>query len=119
MKRAAGKATTLDQRDKERIKNIRSFIMSNLEKELSIKAIAGSFSMSKTTLRRHFLALYHIPIHQFILRCRMLLAKKLIANNECSLHKIPGKTGYKSYASFRKAFIKYFKMSPYRMQQQS
>lgn len=102
----------LKKPDIVRLQAIRSFIRSNLDKDLTIKFIAEMFSVSEATLRRHFAFYYRIPLYSFILQSRMKKAKQLILKNDLDLNELSVLVGYKRYTSFFHTFRSFYGLTP-------
>lgn len=102
----------LKKSDITRLQQIRIFIKTNLDKELTLQSIAAMFSISVPTLRRHFSSYYKIPLYSFILQCRMRKAKQLILKNEFDLNELSILVGYKRYTSFFHTFRGFYGMTP-------
>lgn len=106
----------LKKSDITRLQQIRTFIKSNLDKELTLQSIASEFSVSVPTLRRHFKIHYRSPLHHFILQKRMQKALRMLKESNIHASVIARKVGYKRYTTFVHAFSKYHGFPPSKTQ---
>ncbi len=112
MKTTFFKTRGLKRKDIDQLCEIKLFIELNLNKELTLENIAARFSMTTTTMRRHFRLYYRIPVYHFILDSRMKAAKELISKSTLTLGEVSFEVGYKRYTSFFHAFLKYYGAPP-------
>ncbi|MBW7891305.1 MAG: helix-turn-helix transcriptional regulator [Chitinophagaceae bacterium] len=102
--------------DIEKLQEVKTYIDINLHEVLTISTLASRFSLSETTLRRHFIFYYRLPVYRYIFRCRMKKAKELLANGSLHLPEVATAVGYKRYTSFLHAFTSYYGVAPSRYQ---
>lgn len=105
-------ARLLYNRDIKRLDLIREYIMANLDKDLSIGALALLANVGKSTLRRHFLIYCKRSIHQFILECRLNRARELLVHSRLSVAEIATMVGFKERTSLTRIFSRYIGCSP-------
>lgn len=87
------------------------YINDNLDKEVSIKAIAAAMNTSQSSLTHCFKRELGISLHKYVIEKRLIYAKRLIAEGENS-SKVYLRCGYSDYSSFYKAYKKLFGTPP-------
>lgn len=93
------------------VQNILQFIHNNLEKDLSLDIIAKKFFLTKYYICHEFKKHTGIPINEYIVTKRILLANSYIK------HGMPAteacyKTGFNNYPSFYRSFQRILNQSP-------
>ncbi len=91
-----------------------SWIRSHLGEDLSIDAICRAIHTSGTTLKKDYRAVYGIPIHQAVIRCRMEAAARLLLTTSCTVEQIALQVGYLSTSQFGVVFQRCYGMTPAR-----
>ncbi len=94
---------------------MRQYILVNLvyrDDRLGIDALARQFLKSPSTLKKIFRAAFHMPIHEYIVRKRMQLARQLLLQRERTITGIAALTGYADLSNFSRDFKKHFGCSP-------
>lgn len=93
------------------ISEVLKYINENLEKDLSIDALASRFFMSRYHLMHKFKEQTGYSIHNYILQKRLIMANAMIKSGmpavETSI-----RCGFGDYSSFVRAFKKMFGLSP-------
>ena len=87
------------------------YIDMNLEQELSIKALCEEFYISSAQLGRIIKKVSGIPVGQYITAKRLSKARLLIRQGQKPTH-ICFACGYPNYASFYRAYHKFFGITP-------
>lgn len=90
----------------------KSYILSNLGEDLSLTAIGEAIGFNPIYLSRVFKQTEGIGIREYVERCRMDLAKRLILNSRMKIYEIAEKCGYANTAYFIKIFKAHFGISP-------
>ena len=93
------------------VETITEYILTNLEKDLSIGTVSGKFAMSASTLKRLFKKHTGSSYHQYIEGTRMEKAFELITKGQRTQQTMYA-TGYHYRSSFNKAFKRRFKHPP-------
>jgi len=93
------------------IDKIKEYILTNLEKDLSIGTVSKKFAMSASTLKRLFKKHTGSSYHQYIEGTRMEKAFELITKGQRTQQTMYA-TGYHYRSSFNKAFKRRFKHPP-------
>lgn len=78
---------------------------------LRLEEFAFLCHMSVSTFKRHFVKIYGLPPHQWMLQKRMQRAEWLLRENHAP-NAIYPLVGYDSYPNFAKAFKQHFELSP-------
>jgi AraC-like DNA-binding protein len=102
----------LYKKDIEKLEAVKDYITANLEKDLRIEVLSASFNMSKSALQRHFFAYEAVPLHVYILECRMEKAQELLRNHSLTILEISLKVGFNGHSAFSRTFIQYFGYTP-------
>lgn len=90
---------------------ITDYIKQNLKGDLSLDTLADEFYMSKFHMLHIFKEKMSIPIHKYIVIRRLEYGKSLILSGE-TISKVHTLCGFKDYATFYRAFVKRYGMSP-------
>lgn len=102
----------LYETDVEKLNQIDDYILSNLEKNLKLDAIAQKFSMETHTLRRQFKVHKGFSVHRYVLTKRMHKAHELLVNKTMSVSEVSDAVGYRDVSTFSHAFSAYYGISP-------
>lgn len=87
------------------------YINRNLEKELSIDALAAKFFLSRYHMMRKFKEETGYTIHSYITSKRLLLARSLISQG-IPVMKAAAQSGFNDYTTFVRAYKKQFGSAP-------
>ncbi|MGO1059261.1 helix-turn-helix domain-containing protein [Planococcus sp. FY231025] len=84
----------------------RHFIEENCHRELTLEELSAEIGLSKYYLARQFKEhIGHSPI-QYVIQCRLHIAKRLLETTALPVAEIAQRTGYKSGTHFQQAFKK-------------
>lgn len=104
---------TAEKYSREYDAEIYNYILSNFNKNPSIKSVAQKFYASPSYVNkvcRHF---YQMPYRQMIIDIRMWYSRGLIEmHRDIKLKKISEMCGYAEYSAFYKAYLNYFGITP-------
>lgn len=90
-----------------------NFIENHLCEEIKVADIANACCCSKSTLEKLFQCINHISVHEYVVRRRMMLAARRIAEHpEESLLAIALEYGYQSHEAFTRAFKNVWDVNP-------
>lgn len=93
------------------IEKILAYMNDNLEKDLSVEALAGRFYMSGSYLMHKFKKETGYSVHKYVKAKRLMLAADLIKNGTPAT--AAGiKCGFKEYSAFSRAFYQMYGVSP-------
>ncbi|ASZ12000.1 AraC family transcriptional regulator [Chitinophaga pendula] len=107
-------STMAFERDQQLFEAIRSFIITNLDKQLSIPSLASSYHISPSKLKYDFKTYFNAPIWMYIIRQRMEKARKLLHETNMSIGEVALAVGYQEASSFTRSFRKYYGHPPRR-----
>ncbi|MCU6708906.1 helix-turn-helix domain-containing protein [Paenibacillus sp. J5C_2022] len=96
----------------ERFEAVLSYIKGNFHSDISIEQFARELNMSIGHFSRSFKEAVGEKYVEYLLRCRMKAAKRLLADTELKLDDIALQVGYLSRNSFIKAFRKHEGVTP-------
>ncbi|KIL07099.1 AraC family transcriptional regulator [Clostridium botulinum] len=88
----------------EKVKKIKEFITSNLDKHFTINELSEKFSMSLTSMKTCFKIVYGMSIYSYIRSYKMNIAAKMISDGKENISIISGKMGYDNSSKFAAAF---------------
>ena len=88
------------------------YIMENLHAELSVSALARTFSLKESVLLPAFELQTGITLDQFVLRRRIERALHLLKNSHATDREISMGIGWGSAPDFQRAFASYLGVSP-------
>ncbi len=89
------------------------YIENHLCDDMKTDVIAAACSCSKSTLEKLFRCTYHIPVHDYVIRRRMMkAAKRLIECPEMNILDVALEYGYGTHESFARAFKQVWNCKP-------
>jgi AraC family transcriptional regulator len=89
-----------------------SYILDNLEKDLTLAEIAAVVEMSMYHFSRLFKKSTGFAPHQYVMNCRIAKAKKLLAESNNSIEQISEQVGFQSQSHFTNVFRKFIGITP-------
>ena len=97
----------------ERTEAIICFIETHLDQELSLKMLAGHFSMSVSNIQRRFKQSYNMTINGYIRLRRLEIARQHLERGLVSITEAAYEAGYQHPSNFTNAFKKTFGVPPH------
>ena len=97
---------------------IKQYIISNYNKQITIEELCSYFFCSRGTLLKHFKSKYNTTVHQYLLDYRLKKAAELLINNELNIKEIAYSCGFEDPNYFSKAFRKKYNLSPLKFKNQ-
>lgn len=91
---------------------IRSYILDNIEADLSLGQIARELGLSVESMQRAFKAAYGATIVDFIREYRLHQARQALISESISISEAAYRAGYSNPANFSTAFKKLFGLTP-------
>jgi len=97
----------------EKIMEAENILLAHLQKNLpNLDKIAQSVSLSESTLKRHFKAIFGKSIYEYYLEKKMELAKQLMLENTLTVNDTAERLGYEKVSNFIEIFKKHHGYSP-------
>lgn len=100
-----------DVTESETINGMVAYIETHLTGELTLDGLAEAFHLSKFYLNRQFKQYTGLPVHQFILKKRLITARAMLRSGASATEACMG-CGFNDYSNFLKAFKREFGQSP-------
>lgn len=100
------------------LSKVRTYVRNNLEKEITLKAMADISGMSESNFSRRFKSSMGITPYQYVLQERLEEAKHLLLHQEMSLVDIAAATGFCSQSHFTTVFKKSTNLTPLQYRRQ-
>ncbi len=89
------------------------FIENHLKENIKTPDIVKACGCSKSTLEKMFQYVYHTSVHSYIIRRRMMLAGRMLAENpDISILTVAVECGYSSHEAFTRAFKEVWNSNP-------
>jgi len=98
--------------DEALLRELRGYIASNLESDLTLAALAGRAEMSPSCFSRWFRARTGITPHAFVIESRLERAKAMLRESDRSLLEIALSVGFTSQSCLNVAFRRHAGMPP-------
>lgn len=95
---------------------IRSFILNNLHRKITVEDMAGEACLSVSRFHEVFREAAGITPHQFLLHTRLDQAAQLLATTSLTVSEISYRTGFSSQSALTNALRKYKGTTPSRLQ---
>jgi transcriptional regulator GlxA family with amidase domain len=90
--------------DHSLVGSLEAFVLSNLERQVSVKEMARATATSPRTLARKTTAAVGTTPHRFAQRLRVARARQLLETTSRSVEDIAAAVGYADIAAFRRVF---------------
>lgn len=94
------------------IERVHNYLISNLDKHVTIQTLSKMFLLNPTTLKQKFKACYGHSIAFHVHSHRMEKSLELIKQGNTSLGQVAKEVGYLSQSKFTQAFKKHFGLNP-------
>jgi AraC-like DNA-binding protein len=95
-----------------RLNRVRRYVENRIEQRMSLEELAEVAGFSRAHFAATFKAATSMSVHEFILRCRIQMAAKLLATTELSLVDISLRAGFQNQAHFTTVFKKFTSATP-------
>ncbi|NLB42905.1 MAG: helix-turn-helix transcriptional regulator, partial [Clostridiales bacterium] len=92
--------------------DVEKYILTNYDKDLSIKEIAENVFITPNYLCHLYKSKTGITVNSFMLETKMKKSKKLLTETNLKLGEISEKLGYSNHNYFTRTFKKYFGITP-------
>ncbi len=94
-----------------RLNSIIEYVEENLDKKLTIDAVASHFYLSRGTVNNLFKSAMDTTFYRYLTQRRLILAKLLISQGQ-TMEATAARCGFVDYSAFFKAFKKEYNLSP-------
>lgn len=101
----------LEKKNKSVFDEICKYVLLNCDTVL-VNTLCEKFAMSRANLFKIFKKKMDISPQQYIMKCKMERARKLIVETDLPFKVIAHSLGYSEYERFSKVYKKYFNLSP-------
>lgn len=99
-------------KDKKLAVAMEAYILANMDKPLTLKALSKVFGVSSFTLQRVCNLIFDMPVHHLVLRIRLGKAYNLITETNLPIKQIISETGFKSISTFTHEFYGRYHKTP-------
>ena len=101
--------TSTSSRERERFTNA---IMQGIVYNLSIEELATMCCYSVSTFKRRFYQHFNESPHKWLLRCRLMLAAKIMSKTDISITELSSLCGFVNVSHFIATFRRHFGVTP-------
>lgn len=108
-------APALRQAEVQKMQQAREILHQNLQKPCSLIDLAHQVGTNENYLKKHFKQVFGHTVYGYVQELRMQEARHLLMNEECDIHEVAQRTGYKRTTHFITAFKKHFGYAPLRL----
>ncbi len=88
----------------DRIEAVRKYIEENCAQPLCVRELALRFHISPDYLAHEFTKAVHVPLHRFLVFCRVSRAKALLQETRLTAAEVATQSGFGSVSQFNRAF---------------
>ncbi|MBV9592231.1 MAG: helix-turn-helix domain-containing protein [Actinobacteria bacterium] len=88
------------------------WLQANLGEQITIETLADRAAMSRRSFARHFAATTGVTPYQWLLRQRLLLARRLLETTDRSIDRVAEDSGFVNGSNLRKHFQRHLRTSP-------
>lgn len=96
----------------DEMRRVRDYMLSHLEKPMTIEWLARHFCLSPTQLKNDFRRVYGQPLHGYLQDNRMRRAAELLLTTAWPVAQVAEQVGYRSASQFGAAFKRRYHKSP-------
>lgn len=97
---------------KYKLREAIAYINEHLDQNLTLAELSSVVQMSPHYFAHSFKQSTGLPPHQYVTRCRIDKAKRLLARRELTIVEISGQVGFQSQSHFTRVFHQHTKMTP-------
>jgi len=102
----------LAEKSKGDIPDIVTYIQTNYQNKITLNALAKMFHTNRTTLNEQFLKETDLPIIDYLIKYRVMLAATMLRDTLLTIEEIMERVGFNSPTHFWRMFKKYTSLSP-------
>ncbi|WP_417359239.1 helix-turn-helix domain-containing protein [Galbibacter sp.] len=96
----------------KKLYNVRQLMLSNLDRNLSIREISREMAINEYLLKKEFKRVFGYSINEFYAKEKMSKAKELLKSTQLPIYEIAGEIGYKNATHFSAAFKRFYGDTP-------
>ena len=101
-----------DKNEDEELKDIETYILNNLNKDVSLSSVAKHFYYNPSYFSRYFKNLSGVKYKDYLINLQLTQAKSLLINTNLFIQEIANRCGFKSFTNFLLVFKKHENMTP-------
>lgn len=102
----------INTKEREKLNLARHILINNIDNPPSLNELSKKIGLNTFKLKKEFKALFGVPVFKYLQNQRLILAHKLIRNQEATVQEAAWQVGYDSLSSFSNAFEKKFGYRP-------
>jgi len=104
--------TSSKPQHRDKLNQVKDILLSNLDNPPSLLEISKQIGLNTTKLKKEFKEVFGVPVFKYLQNERLILAHKLISENNISVQEAAWQVGYDSLSSFSNAFAQKFGYRP-------
>ncbi|MEN9519645.1 MAG: hypothetical protein RLZZ381_2233 [Cyanobacteriota bacterium] len=97
---------------KSKLRQVLDYIQANLERDLSLAELAAVVKLSSHHFGKLFKQSIGVSPYQYVLKCRVEKAKKLLVNEQLSIVEVGQQVGFYDQSHFNNVFRRYTNLTP-------
>ena len=98
--------------ERQKLNQAKEILLENLDNPPSLNEISKQIGLNTFKLKKEFKAFFGVPVFKYLQNERLVLAHKMIRNQEATVQEAAWHVGYDSLSSFSNAFDKKFGYRP-------
>ncbi|WP_323735784.1 AraC family transcriptional regulator [Methanosphaera sp. ISO3-F5] len=112
IKSITDKFPTLKVENVKKIKEIRNYLICNIDENITLDDLSLKYNISKTTIKTYFKTIYGKALITWRREYRLNMASILLKNNDLTVADVSHHVGYMDESKFIKSFKKYYGLTP-------
>ena len=101
-----------DKKEDKELKDIETYILNNLNNDVSLSSVAKHFYYNPSYFSRYFKNLSGVKYKDYLINLQLTQAKSLLINTNLFIQEIANRCGFKSFTNFLLVFKKHENMTP-------
>jgi AraC family transcriptional activator of pyochelin receptor len=98
--------------EREKLNQAKDILLENIDNPPSLSEISKQIGLNTFKLKKDFKAFFGVPVFKYLQNERLILAHKMIRNQDATVQEAAWHVGYDSLSSFSNAFEKKFGYRP-------
>tara|TARA_R110002167_G_scaffold358364_2_gene574391 strand:+ start:14 stop:868 length:855 start_codon:yes stop_codon:yes gene_type:complete len=98
--------------EREKLNQAKELLLKNIDNPPSLNELSKQIGLNTFKLKKEFKAFFGVPVFKYLQNERLVLAHKMIRNQESTVQEAAWHVGYDSLSSFSNAFEKKFGYRP-------